>query len=164
MSALTSIILRAGIVPEEFIKEFQRWRLPLPEGEDPTNPLLSEGKFTPTGLVTAIEQAIQDEGYILTRETDLDVLNMFLTTMRPAVLHLFTDSLSDVELRTMVGRHQTLDAYIIPWQTDSINEWLTNGETYLEDGVEKVFFSQATDLFYGSTKAFVLCTSSGVSP
>lgn len=163
MSALASIILRSGIVPDEAIKEFRRWRLPLPEDNNAANPLLSDRKLTADGLVEAIEQAMQDEGYVLTRETDLDVLDMFLTSMRPAVLHLFTETQKDVAVRTMVGRHRTRGDYILPWQTDSINDWLTNGETYLEDGDKQVYFSQANDLFYGSVKAFVLCTPSGAS-
>ena len=162
MSALASSILRSGWVPDESLHEFRRWRLPLPDERDMSNPLLAERAVTTDGLVEALELAMQEEGYVLARETDLDVLPMFLNSMRPAVLHLFTETQKDVEVRTMVGQHSAGE-YIIPWQMDSIADWLTNGETYLVDGGSPIYFSQARELFYGGTKAFVLCTPSGVS-
>ena len=165
MSELTAIILKSGILEENTLAEFRRWKLPLPEAEDTTNALLSDVKISPENLAQLLERAMQEEGYVLTRETDLDALPRFLNSMRPGVLHLTTPDVIGAEIRVMVGKQVTgkLTEYIIPWNADTITEWLMNGETYLEVEGKKVFFSSVRELFFGGTKAFLLCADSGYS-
>ena len=157
MSELTAIILKSGIVEEDTLKEFRRWGLPLPEAEP-----VAGAAVTRDNLASMLERAMQEEGYVLLRETDLDVLPRFLQTMRPAVLHLTNEAVQDVEIRTMVGL-QVTGEYIVPWNADTITDWVMNGETYLEVQGKKIFFSDARELFFGGTKAFLLCTPSGFS-
>lgn len=163
MSHVGRILLKTGIINEDSLKEFRKWRLPLPEEPDRGNPLLADRNYTVEGLIEAIEQAMQDEGYVLTRETDLDVLMDFLRDApRPASLFIHTEQHDGVEIKTMVGRRRTGE-FILPWNADSINDWLTNGESYLLVDGKKVFFGNVKELFYGDRKAFLLATPTEVS-
>ena len=159
MSNLSKILVQAGVVSADSLQEFVRWGLPVPERvEQSGNPLLADKSITLQSFLEAMDHALEDQGYTLLRETELDVLQRFLATMRPAVLHLFAETSRDVLIRTMIGKQYTGE-YIIPWSADSIVAWLTNGETYLEiEDEAPIYFSAVREAFYGENKAFVVCT------
>jgi hypothetical protein len=56
--------------------------------------------------------------------------------------------------------------YIIPWRSESIRQEMTNGMTYLtvEDPPgalkNRVFFKDTREIYYGDTKAFMVCSPS----
>lgn len=113
----------------------------------------------------AIEEALQAEGLVLTRETDLDAVNYYLQGQYPAALH--------VVVREADGSVQEADIdcsyactpsgeFIVRWHGDTIEDVLTNGETFLLLGEagegRKVYFNRVRELFFGDTKAFIICT------
>jgi hypothetical protein len=161
MSQLTSIILNAGILSDEALRELKRWRLPVGEEPDP-NQLVA----TPTveSISRAIADAIEGEGYVLTRETDLEAIPQYLKSMQAAVLSVVMEDGESADIQVQVGRTSTGE-WIMPWQSETISDLLTNGLTGLKvPGEQVVYFSQARELFYGQKKAFVVCTPSFVEP
>lgn len=160
MSQLTDVIIKAGLVPDNVLKQLARWGMPVNEDRKPDElhalPDLEQ-------LVEAIDEAIQSEGYVLMRETDLEAIPQYLQTMKPGVLHVVIEDGTSSDFEVQYGIGKTGDV-IMPWRSDSITDLLTNGETYLKVSGEKVFFSQARELFYGANKAFVVCTPSTREP
>jgi hypothetical protein len=117
----------------------------------------------PEQVVQAIEEALQDEGLVLTRHTDLDAINLFLSTAKTGTLHVVIEAedgpeqVADIECfygRTLMGD------YIIKWHSDSIEDVMTNGKTHLKDmdDSQDVYFTSVREIFFGETKAFVVCT------
>lgn len=158
MSQLTNIILKAGILSPEALDELRRWRLPVgdaePLGEYETVP-------TPQSISASIAEAIEGEGYVLTRETDLEAIPQYLQTMQPALVHVVMEDGEQAEFEAQVGKTASGD-WIMPWRSETITDLLTNGETFLKVKGKRIYFSQARELFYGQQKAFVVCTPSAV--
>lgn len=119
-------------------------------------------------MVQGLEEALQGEGLVLTRETDFAALDHYLTTQAPGSLHVVMESedgdmSSDIECTYGV---LPTGEYIIRWYSESIEEVMTNGKTYLaagKPGVE-IFFTRARELFFGDTKAFIVCTPAPSEP
>jgi hypothetical protein len=155
MNPIASIVVKAGILPEEITAEFRKWGLPIPEDSGP--PLTSA-----EAVVGAIEQAMQSEGYVLTRETDLEVLGQYLNTQKVGSMHLVAeDPEGDQEAEFQCTYGMTpLGEYIIPNRGESFVEFMTNGKTYLQTTEHRIFFADARDLFYGDNKAFIICVPS----
>jgi hypothetical protein len=59
--------------------------------------------------------------------------------------------------RTILGE------FVIPWKSESIYDLMISGDTYLrykEDGkTVKAYFTDVREVFFGETKAFMVCTS-----
>lgn len=157
MSKLTEIILRAEILPPSTLAEMKRWGFPV------TDPKTSEysAEMTAESLSRSIASAIEGEGYVLMRETDLGAITQYLHTMKDAVLHVVMGDGSSSNVEVSVGRTPTGE-WILPWRDDDITDILTNGETYLRSDKKRIYFSQARELFYGQHKAFIVCTPSTV--
>jgi hypothetical protein len=113
-----------------------------------------------------LERAMSEEGYVTVKETDLEILPCFLKTQRKGVLHfeMLNGTKEDFEISyglTPFGE------YIIPWTDDDISEAMTNGLTYLQvpngrlEGEEvlydRVAIRRVRELYYGNTKAFMVC-------
>ncbi len=154
MSQLTDIILKAGILSPASLAEIERWRLPLgditPADELAPTP-------TPASICNANADAIESEGYVLTRETDLEAIPQYLHGMRSCVLHVVMDDGAEPEFEIQAAKVASGD-WLLPWRSDSITDLIANGTTYLRVGGERVYFSQARDLFDGTRKAFMVCT------
>lgn len=161
MSQLTDIIIKSGIIPPNVLSEVKRWGLPA--GDDVQPPGELEPEMTVQQLCDKIDEAIQSEGYVLTRETDLEAVKQYIETMTQSVLHLVMEDGKASNFTVHAGRN-TAGEIIIPWRSDNITDLLTNGESYLKINKEKVFFSNARELFYGSNKAFIVCTPSTKEP
>lgn len=155
MSDLAKAMAQSGALDASMLQEFAKWRLPgvvLPE----------DGMFdTPEKAVEAIEDAMTSAEQVEVRVTDLDVLKSYLQTRKEGKLHIVNDEKGtkgtwNVTFGT-IKRPSHID-YIIPWNASSIEELLTNGQSYLLDEKKKVYFSLVTDLYFGEQKAFMLCT------
>lgn len=162
-SPITTAVLKSGLIHPSYLNEFKRWGAPIEIPEDmPTSP-----PKTLDEAAVAIEEALQSEGQVLTRETDLEVLRQYLETQVSGVLHVEIDgesSSSFADIPVSFGLTRTCD-YIIPYKSESILDEMTNGLTYLRgqgDGGPKVFFSAVRELFFGETKTFMLCTPAEV--
>lgn len=155
MSDLAKAIAMSGALDQSMLRELCKWRLPgvvVPDG----------GEFkTPEEAVEAIEEALTSAGQVELRVTDLDVLKNFLVSRKEGKLHLVSDKGTKGTWPVTYGvidRRSHFD-YIIPWNSDTIEMLLTNGESHLiDDRKKKIYFSTVTDLYFGSQKAFILCT------
>lgn len=156
MSQLTDIVIKSGLVPSEVLAELKRWGMPI-EGAMPPTEL--DAPMPIEKICDAIDQAIQGEGFVLMRETDLEAIPQYLQSMRGGILHMVTEDGSGSNFEVQVGQN-SVGEFIVPWRSDSITDLLTNGQTYLKIGKEKIFFNAARELFYGDNKAFVVCTPS----
>lgn len=110
----------------------------------------------------AVEEALQDEGLVLTRETDFAVVQDYLRAQLHGVLHIVVEDLEgDVETDVECIYGLTpLGEYIIRWYSESIEDVLTNGKTHLFVKGHAIYFNSVREAFFGDTKAFVICTPS----
>ncbi len=161
MSQLTDIIIKSGIIPQNVLSEVKRWGLPAGEDIQPPNEL--EPDMSVQQLCNKIDEGVQSQGYILTRETDLEAVKQYLETMTPATLHLVMEDEKASNFTVHVGRNP-VGEFIIPWRSDNITDLLTDGQSYLKVDKEKYYFSSARELFYGQNKAFIVCTPSTKEP
>ena len=158
MSQLTEVIVKSGLIPLSMFDEMKRWGLPVA----PPPASLSfelQADLPLDALCTAIDLAMQSENYALPRETDLEALPQYLNTMRTAILRLVLDDGQESDIEVLVGQMRSGE-FIIPWQSESITDLMTNGETHLRVDHRQVFFCSARELFYGNNKAFIVCTPS----
>lgn len=119
---------------------------------------------SPEEVVSAIEQALQDEELIITRETDLEAVKQYLETQTQGILHVVVSEDGEEvssDIGTTYGRTK-MGEYVIRFHSEGLEEVMTNGKTFLledDDGPgTEVFFSHARELFFGDLKAFVVCT------
>lgn len=151
-SPLAAAIARSGILDEESLSEFRRWGLPideLPIGPKPTS--VQE-------LVLSIEEALQSEGLVIEKVTDLEAVQQYINTQAIGILHIQIGTES-ADFDVPYGRNH-LGEYLFPWKGDTVAEEMTNGTTYLvPSGTEdKIFFSNLRELYFGDNKAFMACT------
>lgn len=155
MSDLSKAVVLSGALDANMLKELTRWKLP-------GVTLPAEGQFTtPEEAVEAIEEAMTGRELVEVRVTDLDVLKCYLQSRKDGKLRIVNDergtSGSWPVVFGVIKRPRHTD-YILPWNSDSIEALLTNGQSYLLDGKKKVYFSLVTELYFGDQKAFILCT------
>lgn len=161
MNALAMAAIKAGLIDKDMLEEFRRWKAPIDIPEE-----LPEPPKTIEEAAAAIEEALQGEGLVVTRETDLEILQQYLTKQRVGKLHVEVPKEAGHEFITteadfdIVYSSSLTGEYIIPWQGDNIRSEMTNGLTYLLIDDEKVFFKDIREVFYGDTKAFMVCTPS----
>ncbi len=155
---LADAALKAGLIPVDILNEMRRWRSPveIPEEVPETPSSLEEAS-------KAIQDVLESHGYILTRETDLHVLDQYLHTQKTALLHVETADEEDTHAEFSVVYGKTpIGAFIFPWQGDSLRPEMSNGRTYLLAEGVRYFFSEVREVFYGSVKAFMICTVSSM--
>ena len=159
-SPLTNAVLKSGLISEQQLAEFRRWKAPIDIPEKlPKMPSSIEE------AAQAIEQALQSEGYIISRDTDLDILRNYLGTQRPGLLHVeipTDDPTVEDRADIPIAYGMTpLGEVILPWTSESISNELTNGYTYFllspDDPTSQVFFDGVRDLFFGEQRAFMVC-------
>jgi hypothetical protein len=156
-------VLKAGLLGENALREMKKFSVAIdPDAKS------EEPKDLDTAA-TIIASAIAEEGYVMVRETDLEILHQYAETARRGVLHLEIDS--DVEpsgftatdLDISFGKTK-LGEYLIAWRSESIEDMLINGRSYLQVDDERLFFGRIRELFYGDTKAFIACTVASKEP
>jgi hypothetical protein len=132
MSKLSDILVNAGIVQQRLLEAYNRWAPSL--DEEPSDNKIAYN--SPEDVVIAIEQVLQEQQLTLVRETDLDALRLYLDTVRSAVLHLVSGD-QETDITVQIGTRPR--DYLLPWQSESITDDLTNGETYLLVDGSKVY-------------------------
>lgn len=159
MRPLGIAAIRAGIIPEETLDEFQRWGVMPNPKEHELHPFDDIEQ-----AVMEIQRALDSEEQVRIQTTDLDVLRWYLDKEnqikgRLVIVNELTGERATKTVTFAIA--PPADKYIIPWTSDSIVEILTNGQTYLSykvDGVNhRVHFDEAEDLYFGDLKAFVVC-------
>lgn len=150
----TELMARLNLLPKEVAAEFSRWGHPQPEG--------AASNETAEVVVTALRERIEGEEATDIRQTDLDVLHQYMDSRQTGRLHLVIKGLTGEEvssgdLKIVFGKTPRGE-YIIPWNHDSIEEYLVDHDTYLQDGRRRVRFKTTRELWYGESKAFVVAT------
>jgi hypothetical protein len=165
---IATAVLKSGLVSKEQLAEFRRWRAPIEIPEE-----LPSAPKTLEEVAETIEEALVSQGYVLTKETDLNLVQQYLATQTQGVLHvevevtpedvdaLLSPLQTTADIPLSYGRTPTGE-YILPYRGENISKEMTNGRTHLLVNGKRVFFSQADDRFYGDAKAFMVCTQSVV--
>jgi len=159
MKTLTEIMIGSGILEESVLQEMLRWGAPLPPREESEETEAGLQVYKPELFCQAIEKAIQEEGYLLTRETDLDLIPQYIASIRNGDIHLKYED-QEGSYPTFYGMTPSGE-YIIAWsKPEDITDVLTNGESFLESEGDKIYFSSLREHYYGKNKAFIVCTRS----
>lgn len=152
MRQLARIALRSGIVSPDMTAEFAKWGFYFNSDDLSSVP----APKTKEQFIEQVEQALEAEDLVIVRETDLSVLDQYLSTQKVGSL-VVIDNGTPVKFDITYGMAKTGE-YIIAWRGDSISELLTNGLTFLlEKDDNQVFFSNVRELFFGETKSFIVC-------
>ena len=165
MNPLAVAAVNAGLIDKVLLNEFKRWKTPIEIPDD-----LPDPPTTMEEAAAAIEQVLQSDVFVLTRETDLEMFRQYMKTQTVGSLHVeiaanpneplgLEVTVADV---TVTYGRTTIGEYIILWRTESIRDEMTNGMTYLQEGASRIFFKDVREVFYGDAKAFMVCSPSSV--
>lgn len=152
--------IKAGIIPEDTLNEFRRWgALPTQEEHD------LEPYDSIEAAVYGIQEAIESEEQVRLQTTDLDALKWFLDArnQRRGRLVLVDNDTSERATKTITFcLMPATGKIIIPWMAESIVDMMANGATYLsykeKDENVRVYFTNVEEMYFGSVKAFMMCT------
>jgi hypothetical protein len=159
MSAIGKVLAEAGILPQDAVKQFARWRVPGIEKIDVENPP-TPALVDPQQVVSHLDEAMQEKAFVQVKETDLTVLDQYQQTKTEAVLHIEDDQGQSADVPVEVGRLRTGE-YIFPWTSEGIEDVMINGFTRLHLGETNspgIAFKDVRELFFGDDKAFMVCT------
>lgn len=155
MNPLAQAVLKTGLIDEPSLREFRRWGGSLELPTEPSEPASLEA------VSQAIEEALQSEGLVALRETDLGILDRYLQTQHQATLFVRDDNDQVVRVPVLVGTTETGD-FIIPWKSESIRDLMTHEKTFLTYGSHNYYFHDVQELFFGDVKAFMVCKASNI--
>lgn len=157
MNPITRALMKTGLLSAETLEEMRKWGFPTDEipkvvAEDPDD------------VAQLLEQALSEEGYLLRKETDLDLLTRYAETKDKGLLCVDDGAGATAEFPVTFGR-TFLGHYVIAWRSESIRDLMTNGLTHLKikDG-HSVYFREVRDLYFGDSKAFMVCEPSVKEP
>jgi len=161
--SMIEAVLKAGVVDANTLALFKKFGAPIdPDAE------VEEPKDLETAAAI-IGDVLESEGYVVVRETDLQVFNQYVETSRRGTLHLAVESdveptgLTATDIEITYGKTK-MGEYIIAWHSESIEDLLTDGNSYLEAEDCRIFFQSVRELYFGNTKAFMVCLVSTREP
>jgi hypothetical protein len=156
-------VLQAGIVPPETLPELERWGMQLPEDIE----VETDRKMA----LANIRESIESSETVAVRETDLDALRNYDKYCSKGRLYYSIPDPSkgaDARKTTFVDvtyAITTIGNYLIPWTDEDIYDLMLDEGTYLKPaGVERVYFDNVVELYYGERKAFMTCTPARPAP
>jgi len=153
---MTQVAVSCGLVDEATLAQLKRWRMVSDEEiESWANTTMN----TPASIAQKIHEALESEELVEIRDTELDVVDLWLRTRQKAKLHVPSpddgDKTVSIPIEYCVSK---LGEYIIPWVSESIRDLLLSDSTYLKPlGKPRVFFVDVRELFYADKKAFIVC-------
>jgi hypothetical protein len=148
---VTIAILRSGLVPNEVLDEMKRWGLPVCFADE-TKPVLKTAKE----VVECIREAIEDDATVKIRDTDLDVLSVYLNEHDQGHLVVFDPVVNKAKRVSCTYALLPNGRYVIPWTAEYIGDVLTDPKSYLRDLQGKhIHFDDVEELFFGGRKAFM---------
>jgi len=146
---------RAGLLSPQHVDELRRWKLPVEQLEEDITPPKEL-----QDVLNLLDDALQSEGLVLNRTTDLDAAQQYLRTMKIGKLVLTVGS-EEAVFPIAYGMSDMGD-YLLAWRGDTVLDELTNGLSYLVTASgEEVYFGDVTELFFGENKAFMSCRPAG---
>lgn len=157
-TSVSKAVIESGLLPKRLLEEFRKWGSPLALPED----LADSEALVSLNVIRVIEEALEEEGYQITRETDLEALQQYLQTQKIGILSLGLEG-ERRDFQVAYGRLSGSNDILIPWRADGVQDVMTNGETYLKctDETGQVFyqyFQDVTELFFGEQKSFMRCS------
>jgi hypothetical protein len=149
---VTVAVLRSGLVPESVLNELQHWGLPVTFTDERSTPVLN----TADDIIECIRDAVESDITVKMRDTDLDVLTIYLK-------HHFQAHLVFLDVETNKNKRVSCTYavlpsgnYVIPWNAEDISELLLDPKSFLRDVHGKhIKFENVEELFFGGRKAFI---------
>lgn len=158
---LAKAAVEAGLINQESLDEMRRWRPPIELPE-----VAPDAPNDPHEAAQRIEQVVQTEELIVTRETDLEVLPQYLRSQKKGILHveISGETIDEpnriAEFEATYGRTRTGE-YVFAYRGDTMAEEMTNGLSYLQydegDVGGRVYFATSRDVYFDESKAFMVC-------
>ncbi len=154
-SEVAKTVVESGIVDRHSLEQLRRWGFLLDVEPKPDAPDL-----TASDLVDRIVEAIESRDAVEIRSTDLDAVRDYLSTRRPARLHVPNPDQPGKTVSIPIEYFITrLGEIVLPWSSDSIADLITNEGTYLKPtGEARIYFADVRELFFGEHRAFMICT------
>lgn len=149
---VTVAVLRSGLLPDSVLNELQHWGLPVSFGQEGKVPTLD----TMEEIIECIRDAIEADVTVKLRDTDLDVLSLYLKQHFQG--HLVLLDLDTNKTKRAACTYAVLPSgrYVIPWTAEYIGDVITDPKSYLRDIHGKhVVFDDVEELFFGGRKAFI---------
>ena len=160
MKPISAAVIESGLISPNALAEMRR-----------LSPTVSDATIAgePVPLEDAaysLSKVVQEADYVAVRETDLDVVQVYMKSQKEGMLHLeitYAEDRTTADFPVTYGRTK-MGEFIIPWSTPTIADAMTNGLTYLkalvEGGTELVYFDDVRELYFDDTKAFMVCRPS----
>lgn len=147
----TRTVLMAGILPPEVVEQMQRWGCIPREVEVQASSTLNEEK-----TAEMLRMALDSDAVTELRDTDLDIVKFYLENKQRARLYLPEGG--DASYVEVFYCLTSLGEIVIPWQGENIRDLLLDNQSYLKPpGGAPVYFADVRDLYFGETKAFIVC-------
>lgn len=156
--SIVEVMVRGGVVPENALAEFRRWKLPGVPAELPAPAPVDTPEQAAEALSelrAGVEQVLGDRELVLPRVTDPDLLAQYTSTRFEGMLHVETGT-EQADFPLVFGR-TARGEYIIPWSSDALEDVLERGEAWII-APEEIHFSATNVFSYGQDKAFIVCT------
>lgn len=159
MKPIAFAVARAGLITPEVQEEFRRWGLPVALVSVPEEGVLTDARQ----VVDLIQNALEDADQVKISETDLDLLTRYLDPSHRREGTLVVKDGQQKSTSKVLFSITPLWEYAIPWMSESIADFMTNGQTYLRFKLDsgessRVTFSDVREVFFGEQKAFMVCT------
>lgn len=159
MKPIAFAVVRSGLVTKETMEEIRRWGLPVELLPVPEEGILEN----PRQIVDLIQHALEDADQVKISETDLDLLTRYLDPAHRREGTLVVKDGQQKSTSKVLFSVTPLGEYAIPWMSESIADFMTNGQTYLRFKLDsgessRVTFSDVREVFFGEQKAFMVCT------
>jgi hypothetical protein len=147
-SEVGKVVQQAGLVDGGTVSELRKWGAPLSR--------VDSGPPVPAEIVpTLIERAMQAQDFVQVRETDLEVLQVYLQTQQRGELKIEALDGQIAVASVSFGMMPTGEV-IVPWVEESISEALEDCLVSVGTANGFVNLRNPRELYYGDRKMFVL--------
>ncbi len=160
MKPLAIAVIRSGIISKDSLAQFAKWGMPV-------HVISEEDIIDDTDvLLSMIKEALDGPDQVALRDTDLDILKLWLDVNRQRKGKLIVADGKDKATRTIIYCLSPLGEYIIPWTSEDISFMMLNPESYLviedeEGNKSKVYFAEVREIYIGAHKSFMACMPVG---
>lgn len=155
MSKVTEAVLGTGLVEDMTMQELGRWGAPVMTSSIPMS--LPQD---PEEAIGKIEESMQHPEMVTVRETDLEILQQYLTTQKEGTLSVESIKGDSASWGVTFGR-TLLGEYIIPMfervnEANPVLDVLADCVVNLHIGKEVIPLGSPRELYYGMYKVFTV--------
>lgn len=157
MSALSKAMIETGLLSSDVLAQFKYWGLGdvNPDAAPTTIKSLQE-------IVGQLKEAIDSEDMVEIRATDLDIVHEYLSCQLKGRLTLPDYTTGKTNSFPITYSLTKLGEIVIPWASEDIRDLLIDPRACLKpvkgSGLPKYVFIDVRELFFGQSKAFLVCT------